>query len=179
MASNALFSSKEGIYQSITFPIAVPSVLACGAWLKNTLCVTRHRQAYISPLIGDLDTPQARIRMEETVFQMCQILGVEPEIVAHDLHPDFTAIYLAYAASRVSLRWPFSIIMRILFICASMESISGHRSALTALGWDGQDVMGVNCLSKGQFARLGHFATSDARRMAAQEPGAWRRYYFN
>lgn len=74
---------------SITLPFAGPSVLACGAWLKNTVCLTQGNQAYLSPLIGDLDNADTRHKLDETVKHICQALNIKPEVVAHDLHPDF------------------------------------------------------------------------------------------
>src|SRR5450631_2311178 len=83
----------------ILLPHSGPSILACGAWLKNTVCITRGNEAHISPLIGDLDSIDARLLLDETVAQLCASLDVQPQIVAHDLHQDFysTQFALAYA----------------------------------------------------------------------------------
>src|SRR3989338_9198215 len=91
---------KHNLDTVITLPSAGPSVLACGAWLKNTVCVTRGNEAHVSQLIGDLDSAEARTMLDDTVTRLCKELGVQPEIVAHDLHPDFysTQFALAYAA---------------------------------------------------------------------------------
>ena len=77
-------------------PSAGPSVLACGAWLKNTVCVTRDNKAYVSPLIGDLDNATARYKLDMTVAQLCQQFGIQPDAVAHDLHPDFYSTQFAH-----------------------------------------------------------------------------------
>lgn len=74
-----------------------PSVLACGAWLKNTICVTRDDKAYLSPLIGDLDDAEACRMLEQNVARLCAELEVQPQIVAHDLHPDFFSTQFAQA----------------------------------------------------------------------------------
>ncbi|MDP1636232.1 MAG: carbamoyltransferase HypF [Gallionellaceae bacterium] len=86
----------------IALPDAGPSVLACGAWLKNTVCVTRGNEAHVSQLIGDLDSAEARQMLDATVARLCNELDVQPEIVAHDLHPDFYSTQFAqtYAAQR-------------------------------------------------------------------------------
>ncbi|MDV7338303.1 carbamoyltransferase HypF [Terasakiella sp. A23] len=68
-----------------------PSVLALGAYLKNTICVTRDDHAYLSQHIGDLDTVSGICFLEETIDHMCQILKVKPDLVVSDLHPNFAS----------------------------------------------------------------------------------------
>ncbi|MDO9011997.1 MAG: carbamoyltransferase HypF [Gallionella sp.] len=81
----------------VLLPFSGPPVLACGAWLKNTVCVSQGDQAHVSELIGDLGTVEACSLLETTVAEMCE--SVQPAIVAHDLHPDFysTQFALSYA----------------------------------------------------------------------------------
>lgn len=74
-----------------------PSVLAVGGWFKNTVCVTRGDEAFVSQHIGDLDNAAACNFLEETVEHLLRLLAVEPEIVAHDLHPDFHSTRFAAA----------------------------------------------------------------------------------
>lgn len=88
--------------RAIRLPHQVPSVLAVGGWFKNTICVTRGNEAFVSQHIGDLDNAAACGFFEETVTHLLHILDVTPEIVAHDLHPDFhsTRFAAAFAAER-------------------------------------------------------------------------------
>ena len=81
---------------------AGPAVLACGAWLKNTVCVTRGDEAFLSPHIGDLDTAASCAALEEAVAHLCAVLDVRPEVVAHDRHPDFfsSRYAVSYALAR-------------------------------------------------------------------------------
>ncbi len=64
-----------------------PPVLAVGAHLKSTLCVTRGREAFVSQHVGDLNTADTIRVYEETARHMLEMLDVVPEIVACDLHP--------------------------------------------------------------------------------------------
>ena len=86
----------------IALPTAGPSVLACGGWLKNTVCLTRDAQAYLSPHIGDLDNPAACRALEEMVERLLDTLRIVPERVACDRHPDFfsSRFAAAFAAER-------------------------------------------------------------------------------
>lgn len=69
----------------------VPTVLAVGAHLKNTLCITRGDQAFVSEHLGDLDSPAAVRHFTQTIERLCDFLGVTPTLVAHDLHPDYAS----------------------------------------------------------------------------------------
>jgi hydrogenase maturation protein HypF len=73
----------------IRLPHAGPPVLALGGHLKNTVCVTRGDEAYVSQHIGGLDNPATCAMLVEVTRHLLDILAVEPAAVAHDLHPDF------------------------------------------------------------------------------------------
>lgn len=64
-------------------------VLACGAHLKNSICIGAGDSAFLGPHIGDLESVATLRAFEASVEQMKQFIGVEPAIVAHDLHPDY------------------------------------------------------------------------------------------
>jgi len=72
-----------------------PGVIALGADLKNTVCVTRGREAFVSQHIGGLDNAETIRFQRETVTHLCRILDVTPEYAACDLHPDFRSVRLA------------------------------------------------------------------------------------
>jgi len=79
-----------------------PSVLGTGGFLKNTICLTRGDEAFLSQHIGDLDNAPTCRALEETAQRLMDLLQIEPEIVAHDLHPDFHGTRFAadFARSR-------------------------------------------------------------------------------
>ncbi|MDD5330910.1 MAG: carbamoyltransferase HypF [Sulfuricella sp.] len=64
-------------------------VLAVGGWFKNTVCLTRGDEAFLSQHIGDLDHAATCRSLEEVAHHLMDVLEIEPEIVAHDRHPDF------------------------------------------------------------------------------------------
>jgi len=88
--------------QAIKLPASGPSVLAMGGYLKNTVCLTRGDAAYLSQHVGDLDNAATCRALEETVERLCALLEITPEVIAHDLHPDFfgTRLGAEYAQAR-------------------------------------------------------------------------------
>lgn len=173
---------KTGLHDTvITLPCAGLPVLACGAWLKNTVCVTRGNAAHVSRLIGDLDSAEARQMLDATVARLCAELDVQPEIVAHDLHPDFysTQFALAYAAQNdlptVAVQHHHA---HIAAICAEHhigEAVLGLALDGVGLGTDNTPWGGELLRAEGAgFERLGHLAPLHlpGGDRAAQEP--WR-----
>ena len=72
-----------------------PPVLAVGGYLKNTVCVAKGREAFLSQHVGGLDNVAAIGFLEETVEHLLGILEVRPALIAHDLHPDYPSTHLA------------------------------------------------------------------------------------
>jgi hydrogenase maturation protein HypF len=77
-------------------------VLACGAQLKNTCCFGRGWEAILGPHIGDLDSVRVYQDYEAAIERLGQFLDVAPEIVAHDLHPDYLSTRYALARPGVT-----------------------------------------------------------------------------
>lgn len=75
-----------------------PVVLAVGAHLKNTVGVAAGPDAQLSVHLGDLDHPRAIEAFERTIADLLSIVGVEPDVVVHDLHPEYTSTKFALAA---------------------------------------------------------------------------------
>ncbi len=67
----------------------VPPILACGAELKNTICVTKQDKAFLSQHIGDLENLATYDFFKLTIAHLKRILDIEPEIIACDMHPDY------------------------------------------------------------------------------------------
>ncbi len=70
-------------------------VLACGAQLKNTFCLAAGDSAWLGPHIGDLDNLEAQRTFEEQVERLQRFLGIRPERIAYDLHPDYASTVYA------------------------------------------------------------------------------------
>jgi hydrogenase maturation protein HypF len=81
--------TPRAIRLPVRLPASRPSVLALGGYLKNTICVTRGDEAFVSQHIGGLDNPASIGMLIEVSRHLLDILQVQPDVIAHDLHPDF------------------------------------------------------------------------------------------
>ena len=66
-----------------------PSVLAVGGELKNTICLTKEKHAFLSQHVGDLENAESYSFFHEAIEHLERILEIRPEIIAYDLHPDY------------------------------------------------------------------------------------------
>lgn len=81
--------SRGFVPRAIRLPGESQAILAVGAELKNTICLTRGDQAFLSQHIGDLKNLEVYESFQQTVTHLQSILEVSPEKVAHDMHPDY------------------------------------------------------------------------------------------
>ncbi len=80
--------APEPIRLQQNFPVAV---LACGGHLKNTFCLGRERQAFISHHIGDLENLETFNSFKDGIAHYQKLFGIEPQAIAYDLHPEYRA----------------------------------------------------------------------------------------
>ncbi|PKN87544.1 MAG: carbamoyltransferase HypF [Chloroflexi bacterium HGW-Chloroflexi-8] len=76
---------------SFPFPYSNPSILATGAELKNTFCLTRDNLAFLSHHIGDLENLETYNAFEESITHFEKLFRIDPKIIACDLHPNYLA----------------------------------------------------------------------------------------
>ncbi len=86
----------------IKLPFRVRQILACGAELKNTFCVTRDEYAFLSQHIGDMENLETLEHFETTIELYKRLFRIQPEIIAHDLHPEYLST--KYAKSQFAIR---------------------------------------------------------------------------
>ena len=113
-------------------PVRRP-VLACGAHLKNTFCLAAGDEAWLGPHVGDLDNLEATRAFEEQVEHLQRFLGIRPEVIAHDLHPD-------YASTRYALARPEPVKVGVQHHHAHVASAMGEHGLegpVLGLAWDG------------------------------------------
>ncbi len=81
--------SRGFVPRAVALSAESRSVLAVGAELKNTICLTRGDRAFLSQHVGDLKNLEVYDSFKQTINHLQSILEVRPERIAHDLHPDY------------------------------------------------------------------------------------------
>ncbi|MEE8077205.1 MAG: carbamoyltransferase HypF [Candidatus Binatia bacterium] len=139
----------------------LPEILACGAELKNTFCLTKGRYAILSQHIGDLANYETLFFFEETLKNLKKLFRVEPKIVAYDLHPEYLSTKFALQQSGVKL---VGVQHHHAHIAACMaenhlrEKVIGIAFDGTGYGTDGQIWGGEFLVADfGGFERRGQF----------------------
>jgi len=64
-------------------------ILGCGAEEKNTFCLTRDKHAFLSQHIGDMENLETMEHFANTIALYQRLFRIEPNIIAHDLHPEY------------------------------------------------------------------------------------------
>jgi hydrogenase maturation protein HypF len=100
-AVTPLRRARGHVPEPLRAPFEPPPLLAVGPQLKNTICLSRGADLFLSQHIGDLDNAAARRSFELAIDGLSALLEVEPELVAHDLHPDYAST--AWALERSGL----------------------------------------------------------------------------
>ena len=151
--------------------------IAVGGHLKNTICITRDDEAFVSQYLGDMDNPASIEFFHETLAHLSKILNVKPEFIAHDLHPDF---YTTQYAQDLGL--PIFAVQHhhahLLSVAAEHHivgpalglALDGYGYGEKGEAWGGELML----LDGGEYQRLGHLKNmfQPGGDVAAREP--WR-----
>jgi len=157
---------------------AYPAVLALGPQLKATQCILKDNFAFLSPHIGDLETPQARDFFHESLALMKRITQSDPQIIACDYHPAYYSTQVAQelkAARIIPVQHHHAHIVS----CMAENQIDGDVIGLamdgTGFGLDGNawggEFLIANTTGFQRFGHLQYFVLPGGQK-AIHEP--WR-----
>ena len=96
--------SRGWVPRSVDLALEAPRpLLGCGAELKNTFCVAKGTRAWVGHHIGDLKNYETLTSFKEGIEHFERLFAVEPQVVAHDLHPDYLSTRYALERKGVEL----------------------------------------------------------------------------
>ena len=153
----------------VTLPFESRPTLAVGSERRNTFCLTRERHAFFSHHIGDMGNVETQVSFVQALEHLSHLFHVQPEIIAHDLHPDyFTTQYASHSnTQRVGVQHHHAHIVS----CMVDNGLSDRE--LIGLAFDGAGY-GVDDMTWGGEILIASFA--DFERFAHLEylpfPGA-------
>ena len=164
-------------------------VLAVGAELKNTVSVAKESLLVCSHHIGDLEHLAAYQAFLQATVHLCRLFGIDPEVVAHDLHPEYLST--KHALELDIEPWPVQHHHAHIASC-----LVEHRHTGTVLGiafdglgygtdgtmWGGEFLVAdfdgferVGAPAAGRRCRAGRRPIREPWRMALRLDGARRR----
>jgi hydrogenase maturation protein HypF len=167
-----LFRGKEAILRRsrgyAPFPVRLnlelAEILACGAELKNTFCLTKGTYAFLSQHVGDMENYETFASYQSSIQHFQRLFRVEPRAVAYDLHPNYlaTRYALELAEERGLRKIPVQHHHAHVASCMAengvTEPVIGVAFDGTGYGSDGRIWGGEFLLADfRRFRRLAHF----------------------
>jgi hydrogenase maturation protein HypF len=96
--------SRGYVPASVALPLlAERPLLGCGAELKSTFCLAKGPRAWVGHHIGDLKNYETLRSFTEGISHFERLFAVAPEVVAHDLHPEYLSTKYAFERDGVEL----------------------------------------------------------------------------
>ena len=156
----------------------MPAVLAVGGELKNTVCMIKDERAFPGQHVGDLENIEALHFMKESIAHLSDILQVQPQVIAYDLHPDYLSTKWAMEQShavKIGIQHHHAHI-------ASCLAENGREEKVIGISLDGTGYGSDGCIWGGEvlladfhsFKRAGHFAYRPMPGGAAAIREPWR-----
>jgi hydrogenase maturation protein HypF len=95
--------SRGYVPASVALPFPAPPLLACGAELKSTFCLANGSRAWVGHHIGDLKNWETLRSFRDGVAHFEALFAITPEVLVHDLHPDYLSTGYAFEREGVAL----------------------------------------------------------------------------
>lgn len=145
----------------LSFDVPLP-LLACGAHLKNTFCLSKGRQAFVSHHIGDLENLETLTSFREGIEHFQRLFDISPQAIAYDLHPEYLATKYALdtdIADKIGVQHHHAHIASVLAEHGLRGPVIGVAADGTGYGTDG-NIWGCELLiaTLASFERLAHLA---------------------
>ncbi len=166
----------------LEIPYLVPRpILACGAELKSTFCLAKGRHAFVSHHIGDLENFETLRSYTEGIEHFQRLFDIAPEVIAHDLHPEYLSTKYAMDAGCAASAELIGVQHHHAHI-ASCLADNGESGPVIGVAFDGLGYGTDGTLWGGEFliadlagfTRAGHFEAVPMPGGAAAIRQPWR-----
>jgi len=112
--------------EPMPLPVSTPvPLLAVGAELKHTFTLARGARAHVAPHNGDLEDLATHRAFTDGLAHLSRLLALEPEVVVHDLHPEYLSTKYAIerfpAGKRIAVQHHHAHVAS----CAAEHGIAG------------------------------------------------------
>jgi hydrogenase maturation protein HypF len=125
--------SRGATPRAIEVPLrARRPVLGVGGDIKNTFCLLSGRSALMSQYVGTLENASTQQHFVESLARLKRLTGIEPVLVAHDLHPASASRALAerLGVERVAVQHHHAHV-------AACLAENGHAGRAIGIAFDG------------------------------------------
>jgi hydrogenase maturation protein HypF len=163
----------------VPLPVSTPlPIVGMGAHLKNTVTLAQDGAAYVSPHIGDLETLETLEHFRATVERIARLHRIEPQVVAHDLHPGYLSTAEALrmdGVRRVAVQHHHAHIAAVCAEHGITDPVLGVAFDGTGFGDDGT-VWGAEFLVADlvEYQRVGHLRAAPLPGSARAVRTPWR-----
>ena len=155
--------SRSYVPEPLSLPFDLPApLLACGGHLKNTFCLGKGQQAFVSHHIGDLENLETLTSFREGIEHFKRLFDIYPKAVAYDLHPEYLATKYALDMDiprKIGVQHHHAHIASVLAEHGIPGPVIGLAADGTGYGTDGAvwgcEIMAADLL---EFERLAHLA---------------------
>lgn len=108
----------------------LPGVLALGAELKNTFCITKNDSYIVSQYIGDIKNIKIFEALKNALEHFKNLYKFTPKYIACDLHPNFMTTKYAEDISQMNNLKLFRIQHHFAHMCSVMAENNINRQVL-------------------------------------------------
>ncbi|RJQ45283.1 MAG: carbamoyltransferase HypF [Gaiellales bacterium] len=116
----------------VSLPLHTGPILATGAELKNTFCLTKGDEAFLSQHIGDLENVETLLHYERTEMLYESLFSVRPSVFVCDRHPG----YLSTTYCHERDRYPLAVQHHHAHIAACLAE-NGFTGEAVGIAFDG------------------------------------------
>jgi hydrogenase maturation protein HypF len=127
----------------------LPTVLAVGAHLKNTVAISNRDNVFVSQHIGDLENAEALSAFERVISDLGKLYEISPSAVACDAHPAYLSSRFAgnMSANPITVQHHYAHVLS----CMTDNALEGP---VLGIAWDGTGYGLDGTVWGGEFLRV-------------------------